>query len=146
MALKAPHKYHGNVREGSEIIETKTGTMGYQVQLECEDGYSSYTIWLTPKNRERAFKTFTEALGVDPENLTNSNYIEYQLALDIAGKEVTFVTEEEEYNEKKRIKVAWLFKRSAAAQGASRAVASFFGPQAPAKVTATDITDDDIPF
>lgn len=149
MALKADHKYHGLVAPGSEIIESQSGSLGYQVMLTCEDGAGSYTIWLTNKNRERAEKTFVEALGVKPENLQSASYIETQLAVDIAGKEVTFVTEEEEYKGKRRIKVAWLFKRSAS-NGANpaKAAASFFSNAKPpvSAPTHDEITDDDIPF
>lgn len=141
MGLKVK-KYHGTVRAGSELMETQGGTLGYQVMLECEDGNASYTIWLTPRNRERARKTFTEALGVDGDKLSDQNYIEMQLGNDIAGREVTFVTEEEEYKDKRRIKVAWLFKRSASSGGSpSKAAAKFFGGD-----VKDEITDDDIPF
>lgn len=166
MSLKADHKYHGTVREGSEIIESQSGSLGYQVMLGCEDGNTSYTIWLTQKNRDRAEKTFTEALGVDPGKLQNATYIENQLAVDIAGREVTFVTEMETYKGKERIKVAWLFKRSATSgQNPAKAAASFFSkgkastPPVPAEFLASlytfpgdvagvsdEITDDDIPF
>jgi hypothetical protein len=150
MGLKIDHKYHGTVRQGSEIIESQSGSLGYQVMLTCEDGDSSYTIWLTAKNRDRAEKTFTEALGVSAEKLQNPSYIENQLAADITGREVTFVTEQEEYRGKTRIKVAWLFKRSASGGGSpAKAVAGFFGKKAPGQEPpppASEITDDDIPF
>lgn len=145
MAIKPGKKYHGNVGHGSELRETQTGSLGYQVMLECEDGETSYTIWLTPKNRERAIKTFTEALGVPAEKLQDANYVELQMSSDIAGREVTFTTEEEEYKGKTRIKVAFLFKRSMTNGGSpAKAAASFFkggGPPA-----ADPITDEDIPF
>lgn len=140
MGLKAKHKYHGSVRPGSELHESQSGTLGFQVMLECEDGDTSYTIWLTGKNKERARKTFTEALGVDPDKLADPNYIEMQLGLDIAGREVTFVTDEEEYNGKRRIKVAWLFKRNKTSGTPARTAAAFFAEQGHV------ITDDDIPF
>lgn len=142
MGLKVK-KYHGTVRGGSELMESQSGSLGYQVMLECEDGNTSYTIWLTPRNRERARKTFTEALGVDGDKLADQNYIEMQLGTDIAGREVTFVTEEEEYKDKRRIKVAWLFKRSTSNGGSpAKAAAKFFGGDHKDDV----ITDEDIPF
>ncbi len=138
MSLKAK-KYHGTVGHGSELIQSQSGTLGYQVNLECEDGETSYVIWLTPKTKQNAEKAFTEALGVPKEKLLNGNYIELQLGLDIAGREVTFVCQEEEYKGKSKIKVAWLFKRSAAGAGSpAKAAAAFF--------SGTEITDDDIPF
>jgi hypothetical protein len=149
MAIKPDHKYHGVVAPGSEIIESQSGSLGFQVMLKCEDGETSYTIWLTAKNRERAEKTFTEALGVDVEELLNATYIENQLPIDITGREVTFVTEEEEYKGKRRVKVAWLFKRSASSGGSpAKAAASFFSRQKAASPAAQrdEITDDDIPF
>jgi len=143
MSIKAGKKYHGTVSDGSELIQSQSGTLGYQVNLQCEDGETNYVIWITPKNKERAEKTFTEALGVDREKLLNGNYIELQLGIDIAGREVTFVTQEEEYKGKTKIKVAFLFKRSVVAGGSpGKAVASFFS----GKPAADEITDDDIPF
>lgn len=142
MSLKAGKKYHGTVGAGSELIQSQSGTLGYQVNLECEDGESMYVIWLTPKNKERAEKTFTEALGIEKEKLINGNYIEFQLGLDITGREVTFVTQEEEYKGKTKVKVSFLFRRSAVTGGSpGKAAASFFGG-----APATEITDDDIPF
>jgi hypothetical protein len=148
MALKPDHKYHGTVREGSEIIESQSGSLGYQVMLRCEDGDTSYTIWLTNKNRDRAEKTFTEALGVSSENLQNPAYLENKLAADIAGHEVTFVTEEETYKDRTRIKVAWLFKRSAMSnKSPGKAVAGFFTKAKTGAVTPDNpIDDNDVPF
>jgi len=150
MAIKANIKYHGKVREGSEIIESQSGSLGYQVMLTCDDGDTSYIIWLTRKNRDNAAKIFTEALGVPEEKLADASYIENRLGADIAGREVTFVTDEEEYKGKTKIKVAWLFKRSAMSGGSpAKAVAGFFSKQ-PAKPatepSAFEATDEDIPF
>ncbi len=146
MALKADHKYSGAVCPGSALIETQKGTLGYQVQLECEDGETSYTIWLTPKTRENARECFEKALGVDPKKLEDGNYIEMQLALDIDGREVSFTTREEEYKGKVKVKVSGLYKRSASSgQPLGKAASSFFKgltPQADKFVA----TDDDIPF
>jgi hypothetical protein len=145
--LKAGKKYHGTVATGSELIQSNSGTLGYQVQLECEDGAAEYVIWLTPKNKERAQKTFEDALGVTVEKLYDGNYIELQMAADIAGREVTFVTTEEEYKGKFRVKVSFLFKRSALA-GASpgKAVAAFFGKGVGPVTETNPIDDAEIPF
>lgn len=150
MNIKADKKYHGVVAAGSELIQSQNaGTLGYQVNLECEDGDTSYTIWLTPKNRERAEKTFTEALGVPREKLLNGNYIELQCGIDITGREVTFTTVEEEYKGKSKVKVAFLFRRSVVAGGSpGKAAAAFFGGTAnePSHIEGGPITDEDIPF
>jgi len=131
MALKADAKYNGKVTDGSHIYVTQTGTLGYQVMLEWEDGDTYFVIWLTEKNRARASKYF-EILGVNAEKLKSQAYLEYQLALDIAGKEVSFGTRTEEYNGKTTIKVAWIGKKFD--PNLVRGAASFFGG------------DDDIPF
>lgn len=143
MSIKAGIKYHGEVTGGS-LMETQKGTLGYQVFLNCPDGETSYTVWLTAKNRDRARETFVDALGVDGNKLVDQNYIEMQLVNDIVGRPVTFVTEEEIYRDTKRIKVAFLFKRSATADVKPQvAMADFFS----GKVTpVTPITDDDVPF
>lgn len=48
--LRPDEKYQGRVREGSALIESQGGTLGYQVMLECEDGRTFFTIWITEKN------------------------------------------------------------------------------------------------
>ncbi len=147
MGLKADHKYNGTVCPGSALIETQKGTLGYQVQLECEDGETSYTIWLTPKTRENARECFEKALGVDPKKLEDGNYIEMQLALDIDGREVSFTTKEEEYKGKFKVKVAGLYKRSASnGVGLAKAAGSFFKGTGLTPGADKGITDDDIPF
>ena len=124
MTIKADAKYNGIVAPGSALYETQTGTLGYQVMLECADGSTSFVIWLTTKNRDRARKFF-EILGVDPERLKDSGYIEYQLGLDIEGREVSFGTKEEEYNGRRSVKVVWIGKKSD--PNLSRSAARFFG-------------------
>lgn len=137
MPILADQKYNGKVGPHSTVIETQTGTLGYQVMLECEDGTTSFTIWLTEKNREKAEKYF-DLLGVSKESLKNPTYLEYGLGEEIEGKEVSFGTREEEYNGRRTIKVTWIGKKSNGRP--SRAAAEFFG------AAPDEITDDDIPF
>jgi len=111
MSIKAETKYNGVVAPGSQLYETQTGTLGYQVMLECDDGPTSFVIWLTLKNRDRA-RRYIAVLGVDPDLLKDSGYIEYQLGLDIEGREVSFGTKDEEYSGKHSVKVVWIGKRS----------------------------------
>ena len=124
MSIKADARYNGTVGPGSALYETQTGTLGYQVMLECADGPASFVIWLTQKNRERARKYF-EALGVDQERLKDSGYIEYQLGLDIEGREVSFGTKEEEFNGRRSVKVVWIGRKPD--PNLSRSAARFFG-------------------
>lgn len=123
MSLKVDYKYTGTVGPQSQLITTQTGTLGYQVMLSCEDGDTSFTIWLTDKNRKKALQYFG-ILGIDPEKLKSRSYFELQLALDIEGREVCFGTKEEEYNGKRSIKVAWIGKKTA--DDAFAAAADFF--------------------
>ena len=139
MSIKAETKYNGVVAPGSQLYETQTGTLGYQVMLECDDGPTSFVIWLTQKNRDRARRYF-EVLGVDPDLLKDSGYIEYQLGLDIEGREVSFGTKDEEYNGKHSVKVVWIGKRSD--PNLSRSAARFFG----AAATDGGITGEETPF
>ena len=124
MSVKADTKYNGIVAPGSQLYESQNGNLGYQVMLECADGPTSFVIWLTQKNRERARRYF-EALRVDPERLKDSGYIEYHLGLDIEGRELSFGTKDEEYNGKRSVKVVWIGKRSD--PNLSRSAARFFG-------------------
>jgi hypothetical protein len=138
MSVKADTKYNGTVAPGSHLYQSQTGNLGYQVMLECADGATTFTIWLTPKNRDRAKRHF-EVLGIDPELLKDPGYIEYQLGMDIEGREVSFGTADEEYRGKHDVKVVWIGKRSD--PNLSRSAARFFGS------TITDSeTPGDIPF
>ncbi len=133
MTIKADAKYNGTVAPGSALYETQTGTLGYQVMLECADGSTSFVIWLTQKNRERARKYF-EVLGIDRDLLKDPGYIEFQLGMDIEGREVSFGTKDEEYQGKHSVKVVWIGKRSD--PNLSRSAARFFG---------STTTDSEIP-
>jgi len=139
MTLKADAKYNGTVGPGSALYETQTGTLGYQVMLECADGATSFVIWLTQKNRDRARKFF-EILGVDPERLKDSGYVEYQLGLDIEGRELSFGTKDEEYNGRRSVKVVWIGKKSD--PNLSRSAAQFFG----GAVNDDEFPGEPIPF
>ena len=149
MSLKIDHKYTGVIVGESHLISTQSGSLGYQVMLTCDDGDTSFTIWLTPKNRARAIKTF-EMLGVSRENLAKRIYLEFQLALDIEGKEVSFGTREEEYNGKKSIKVSWIGKKSS--DDPAQDAADFFAQAGATDAPTTNddngppVKDDDIPF
>jgi hypothetical protein len=136
--IKADCRYNAMVAPGSALYETQTGTLGYQVMLECPEGSTSFVIWLTDKNRERARKYF-KVLGVDPEKLRDSSYIEYQLGLDIEGREVSFGTRDEEYNGKSSVRVVWIGRKPD--PNLSRSAARYFG-------AATDdgISGLDTPF
>ncbi len=137
MSVKADTKYNGVVAPGSQLHETQTGTLGYQVMLECPDGSASFVIWLTQKNRERARRYF-EVLGVDPQLLKDPGFIEYQLGLDIEGRELSFGTKYEEYNGRHNVKVVWIGKRSD--PNLSRTAARFFGGTGGDGETADDAT------
>jgi hypothetical protein len=139
MTIREDAKYNGIVGPGSALYETQTGTLGYQVMLECADGSTSYVIWLTQKNRDRARKFF-EILGVDPERLKDSAYVEYQLGLDIEGREVSFGTKDEEYNGRHSVKVVWIGKKSD--PNLSRSAARYFGGTA----SEDEFSGEPIPF
>lgn len=144
MPIRADEKYNGTVDVGSELVESQNGTLGYRVNLECEDGRTFFTIWITEKNREHAEKNFA-ALGVSMEKLRTPGYIDQQLGQDIVDRAVTFGTKEEEYNGKTRVKVAWIGRQSAAVDGGKAATVTAFFGGAPVALS-TPITDDDIPF
>jgi hypothetical protein len=107
--------------------------------IECPEGATSFVIWLTDKNRERARRYF-EILGVDPAMLKDPGYIEYQMGLDIEGREVCFGTKDEEYNGKHNVKVVWIGRKSD--PNLSRSAARFFG----AAIGGENIGRSDIPF
>lgn len=149
MAFQPDQKYRGKVAANSQLFESQTGTMGFQVAIECEEGLTEFVIWLTEKNRKRAEKYFG-ILGVPASKLQDPNYLEFGLAQEIEGREVTFGTKEETYNGNTKIKVAWIGRPSSANGPLTTSAANFFGAkieQAPARY-ADDIplSDDDIPF
>lgn len=144
MGLQAPYKYRGTVT-GGELMEAKTGSLGFRVFLECEDGTADYTIWLTAKNRDRAGIVFEEALGIHLSQLSDAEFISHHIGNAIQGRAVSFVTEEEEGQDGKfRVKVKWLNAPSKApSANAAKSMAEFFGAEPPPPHV---ISDDDIPF
>lgn len=149
MGLKAT-KYNGVVGSGSTMMESQSGTVGFQVMLTCEDGDTIFTIWLTEDARKGAERSF-KALGVDLEKLKDPNYLEYNLGQDIEGREVSFEIKEDTYKGKTSLKVLWIGKKSEGKP--AQAAAMFFGgkvvePVEPARATGglPQDPEDDIPF
>jgi hypothetical protein len=141
MGLKADFKYHGTVASGSQLMESSSGTPGFQVMLECEDGNASFVIWLTEKNRKNADK-YLKVLELDQSKLQDTTYLEYGLGQEIEGRKVTFGTKAEEYNGKTTVRVSWIGKASS--DNLARTVSKYFGGNPPE--TKPVITDEDIPF
>lgn len=147
--IRADHKYNGKISAGSGLVESKTGTVSFNVQLECEDGDAVFPIWLTERNREKSMRYF-EVIGADNNKLSEHEYLENELPAAIVGREVCFGTKEEEYNGRTTVKVAWIGKKPD--PNLARAAARFFGAtddSADADRPVTDdspITDSDIPF
>jgi hypothetical protein len=148
MGLRAGERYVGKVVEGSRLFQSNAKkTTGFQVNIEVENGgpfpeKTDFTIWLTPKNRERALQSF-EALGVSEEDLASASFVKYQLPQVIVGTEVEFEMKEETYRDQKQLKVAWIGKRGAVDEGELvNAVVGMFGGTA----QQSDSKDDDIDF
>ena len=147
MGLKPDWRYNGTVGCNSQLITTQRGSLGYQVNLRCNDGETLFVIWLTEKNRKRAAGYFA-VLGVPEDKLKSRSYFECQMALDIEGREVSFGTQVEEYNGKQTIKVAWIGKK-AAENPAAEAAAFFAGENIGSTTDAAPVSaskeDDDLP-
>jgi hypothetical protein len=147
MAIKADMKYEGKVTSGSYLSYSANGNLAFHICLECMDGNTSFTLWLTDKNKAKAIKTL-EMLGADTSKLGSQNYIDYELANVITGKEVSFGTREETYQDKTSIKVSWIGKKTD--PNLSRGAATFFGGSSAGeqlcKEQSNFIEDNDIPF
>ena len=144
MTLKADTRYAGTIVDGG-IYEANSGTLGYQLLLNCEDGATDFVIWLTPKSKEKAEKTFV-SLGIDPKALRSEIGIE-GISSQLAGMEVVFGTREEEYLGKKRVKVSWVGKpkEGGASAGSPLARAAAFFADEP-KPEHTQADEDSVPF
>lgn len=148
--LMPDKRYSGVILPGSALIESGKGTIGFQIQLSCEDGDTSFVVWLTRKNRDRAIATFTE-LGIPEAKLTSDAYIEHELGPALTGQVVAFGTREDSYKGKVRTVVAWVGKGSDTAgnRSLSARAAGFFATQPAAEANgkaAGELEDDDIPF
>lgn len=143
MAIKADTRYAGKI-VGAGLYEANSGTIGYQLLLECDDGTTDYVIWLTPKSKENAIKAF-RSLGIEEDALKTEAGID-SIEARIVGVEVDFGTKAEEWNGKTRVKVAWVGKHREKAEGGGdvrkRAAAFFAG----ASAAATEDGDDSVPF
>lgn len=142
--LRPGERYVGRVVEGSRLFQSNAKkTTGFQVMLEVENGgpfpdKTDFTIWLTPKNKDRALGSF-EALGVNESDLADAGFVQYQLPQVIVGREVEFEVKEETYRDQKQIKVAWIAPRGAADErGLVASVVGMFGGKAPEEPAATE--------
>jgi hypothetical protein len=146
MPLQPDMKYNGTVMSNSGAIESQSGTYGYEIWIECEDGRIRHTFWITPKTADKVRKQLV-LLGANESRLGEMNYWEYELKDDIAGAEISFGTKEEEYNGKTSVRVNWIGKRS---QGKPHvALAKMFGgavAEPPAEEQPPVIDDSEIPF
>jgi hypothetical protein len=142
MAIKADTRYAGTIC-GAGLYEAGSGTLGYQLLLECEDGTTDYVIWLTPRSKENAIKAF-KSLGVEAEALKTEAGID-SIEARLVGMAVHFGTKTEEWNGKERIKVSWVGKPKAEASGDVRKRAAAFFSDAPA-VSSSAPDDDSVPF
>jgi hypothetical protein len=127
MALRADNRYTGVVGKAG-LMESQKGTPGFEFRIDVEgDGDIWHTIWLTPATREYAEKDFA-VLDVTPEKLRNESFLRNELDTFVVGKPVTFGTKEEVYNNKPRVRVAWIGKPKAPASSSLQgSVASIFG-------------------
>lgn len=151
-------KYLVEVAGAAWITSQNTGSRGLQLDLESEEGGISGMIWVTERSAEVAERQF-RALGVSDEQLTDPNYMEYQLPADLLGRSVKIATEEEEYKGRTSVKVKGIYPPvQETASGIGGGVANVFRkykglPEANAKPQAAPasdggaaIMDDDIPF
>jgi hypothetical protein len=130
--LRADAVYQGTVTNACLMASKAKKTPGFQIFIETEDGENAdHTIWLTPKNKDRAKADF-ETLGVDTAKLSSRAFIEHELPQAVIGKAVEFGTKSEEYNGQVRVKVSWLSPVGAADSGELAAeVAHIFGAPKP---------------
>jgi hypothetical protein len=142
MSLKVK-RYVGTVASGSGLYESMGGTLGFQLLLQCEDGATDYTIWLTEKNAKRAAEAF-KVLGVDPARLSKPSEFT-KIGEEIEGRELSFETEEDTYQDKTRIKVKWISAKKDSGVGSlEERAASLFGKPTPRQ--PGPLLDDDVPF
>lgn len=147
-------RYIGTIASGSGLYESAKGTLGFQVLIQCEDGATDYTIWLTEKNAaptkdggpSRAARDF-ETLGVNPARLKNAKDFT-RIGEEIAGREISFETDEETYNDKTKVKVKWISPKKDPGVGSleERAASLFGGKPAMASASSTPDDDDGVPF
>ena len=138
MPIKADRKYDGVIESGSYFSYSAKGTLAFNISISCEDGKTSYPLWLTEKTKEKALQIL-EMLGADISMLSNQNYLDDQLTNIITGKEISFDTKEHKYNGETTVKISWIGKRTD--PNIARGAANFFGGKQQAA-----IDDSDIPF
>ena len=106
MSLKPDKTYEGEVSSGS-WIRSSGNTPGFQVNIKYDGGDTSFTIWLTDKSKNIAKKHF-KVLGLSEEQMKSPSYLNNTLPTAIIGRAISFETREETYNEKTRVRVAFI--------------------------------------
>lgn len=125
MGLRSEQGYNMEVTSAS-LIQSRKGTMGFQIGLECSDGETEFTIWLTPNNRQNILDSF-KALDVDPSSapMHSRSYLENQLPMAIVGKVVYAYMKDEPYNGETKTKVSWIGKKREDSGGLAENAANF---------------------
>lgn len=137
MSLRPGQGYNFTVTGGNLIQSKAKGTPGFQLLLETAGGDSAdFTIWLTDKNRVGAIESF-KVLGFSQQDLASKSFIEHQLPQKVVGKEVHGFMVEEEYKDKKTVKVGSISAKREEGGGLANQAAGFF---------AVGLEDADIPF
>ena len=148
LKLEPETTYDAKVVSGSHLFESSAkGTLGFNLALETDSGIECFfPVWLTEANANRARDTFVNTLKVKEENLSNYSYIENQLSVDLVGKDVSFVTDEDD--PKYGVKIKWLNgpRKVAGAWAAKQMAMLFGGPAVTREVPAGFKSDDEIPF
>jgi hypothetical protein len=148
--LRADMRYDGEITS-ADWMESNGGTPGLSVNLDTPDGDGmSHVFWASPKAL-KGFKEQMKKFGFTEEQLASGSFMQHELPGQLVGREVTFGTKSETYNNRTQVKVHWIGPRRAASdeRGIGYAVAAMFGGKdepEDVKAPSHPIADDDIPF
>jgi hypothetical protein len=152
MSYRDGGRYTGTVTGGGLFESAMQGTLGFQVLIECEEGETDYTIWLTEKNKDRAAKDF-ETLGHPVGTLrSKAAFDDLGDKLKAEAPEIQFGIKAETYNKQTRMKVSWIGKKKTGDLSLAGMAATFFGADAgkiaeePESGAPPVDDEDEIPF
>jgi hypothetical protein len=143
-----PNQTYDGTITGGTLIMSRSGTPGLQLAISYEeDGFTAKTsrvLWLTNKTIKQVKNTLG-SLGLKVDNLASETYLE-NIGQALEGTEITFTTEETDYNGVFKTQVQWINPRRApiGSESPAKIAARLFGGTVPPLEQIPEA--EDVPF
>ena len=107
MPIQPDERYTVKVTDAYITESKEKGTLGLFMSYEGEDGSIDHTWWITSGTHEFLKESLQKCFSITEKQLLDMGFLE-GIGKFLAGKEVSIVTEDKEYNGKHFVAVKWM--------------------------------------